>query len=162
MRHVDIYTDGAARGNPGRGGYGALLFYIDQAGNKHERELSGGFESTTNNRMELLGVISALEALKTPCNVTVYTDSQYVCNAFNEGWIDGWVRRGWRTANKKPVKNEDLWKRLLASIDGHEVSFVWVKGHAGHPENERCDMLATTAADSAHLQVDEGYKGQTD
>lgn len=159
MKHVDIYTDGAARGNPGPGGFGALLRYVGPSGAVHERELSGGFRTTTNNRMELLGVISALEALTTPCEVTVFTDSQYVVNAFNQRWVEGWARRGWKTASKKPVKNIDLWQRLLAAMQGHEVEYVWVKGHAGHPENERCDELATTAADAEGLAEDEGYEG---
>ncbi len=159
MQTVTIYSDGAARGNPGSGGYGAVLRYRDPSGTVHERELSDGFEVTTNNRMELLGVIAALEALKHPCEVTIFTDSQYVVNAFEKRWIDGWVKRGWRTASKQPVKNIDLWKRLLAAKEPHEATFVWVKGHAGHPENERCDELATTAADSPGRKRDEGFEG---
>ena len=154
---VTIYTDCAARGNPGPGGYGAVLQYVDGNGNLHVKELSQGYECTTNNRMELLGAIAALEVLKAPCEVTLYSDSQYVVNAFNQHWVDGWLRRGWKNAKKEPVKNIDLWKRLLAAKAPHRVEFVWVKGHAGHPENERCDQLATSAADGEGRIVDEGF-----
>lgn len=123
-------------------------------GTLHEKELSQGFECTTNNRMELLGAIVAFEALKRPCEVTLYSDSQYLVNAFNLGWVDSWKARGWKNAKKEPVKNIDLWQRLLAAMEGHRVSFVWVKGHAGHPENERCDQLATEAADGSDLICD--------
>lgn len=155
---VTMYTDGAARGNPGPGGYGCVLQFVDKSGRLHERELSCGYECTTNNRMELLGVIAGFEVLKCPCQVTVYSDSQYVVNAFNQHWVDGWLKRGWKNAQKQPVKNVDLWKRLLAAKASHDVSFVWVKGHAGHPENERCDQLATSAADGVGRIVDEGFK----
>lgn len=154
MLHVDIFTDGSSRGNPGPGGYGSLLRFVDRNGQVHEKELSQGYKLTTNNRMELLGVIAALEALKNPCEVTVYSDSQYVVNAFNQHWVDGWLKRGWKNAKKEPVKNPDLWKRLLKAKEPHQVTFVWVKGHAGHPENERCDELATTAADGDALLDD--------
>ena len=154
---VTIYTDGAARGTPGPGGYGAVLQHVDGNGNLHVKELSQGYECTTNNRMELLGAIAALEVLKAPCEVTLYSDSQYVVNAFNQHWVDGWLRRGWKNAKKEPVKNIDLWKRLLAAKAPHRVEFVWVKGHAGHPENERCDQLATSAADGEGRIVDEGF-----
>lgn len=157
MKHVDIYSDGSARGNPGNGGFGALLVFHGADGSRHEKELSGGYRLTTNNRMELLGAICGLEQLKEPCDVTMCTDSQYIANAFNQHWIDGWLRRGWKGAGNKPVKNVDLWKRLLAAMEPHEVRFEWVKGHAGHPENERCDALATAAADGDALQEDEGY-----
>ena len=135
---IIIYTDGAAKGNPGPGGYGAVLM----AGKFH-KEISEGFRRTTNNRMELLGVIRALEVLKKPCTIEVYTDSQYVQKGISE-WIIGWKRRGWKTADKKPVKNVELWRQLdeLASTRGHRVTWHWVKGHAGHPENERADVLA--------------------
>lgn len=155
---VTIYTDGAARGNPGPGGYGAVLHYRDGNGTLHAKELSQGFERTTNNRMELLGAIAALEALKAPCRVTLYSDSQYVVNAFNQHWVDGWLKRGWKNAKKEPVKNIDLWKRLLVAKAPHTVEFVWVKGHAGHPENERCDELATSAADGEGRIIDEGFE----
>ena len=154
---VTIYTDGSARGNPGNGGFGAILSYTNRAGETFTRELSGGYRLTTNNRMELMAVIVALETLNRPCEVEVHSDSQYVVNAFNQHWIEGWIRRGWKTANKKPVKNIDLWQRLLAAKEPHTVTFLWVKGHAGHPENERCDELATTAADSGRLSEDAGF-----
>ena len=146
---VIIYTDGSARSNPGRGGYGAVLKYTNPAGKTFTSELSRGYAKTTNNRMELMAVIVALEALNRPCEVEVHSDSQYVVNAFNKHWIDGWKKRGWKTANKQPVKNRDLWERLLAAKSKHKVEFIWVKGHAGHELNERCDELATTAADGA-------------
>ena len=158
MLHVDIFTDGAARGNPGPGGYGAVMRFVDRNGRVHEKELSQGFERTTNNRMELLGVIVALEALKSPCDITLYSDSQYVVNAFNQHWVDGWLKRGWKNSQKQPVKNVDLWKRLLEAKRPHTMEFVWVKGHAGHPENERCDELATAAADGEGRVVDEGFE----
>lgn len=154
---MTIYTDGASRGNPGPGGYGAVLTYVQQDGSVARRELSAGYAHTTNNRMELLGVIVALEALKAPCEVEVHSDSQYVVKAFNDHWIDGWQRRGWRNSQKQPVKNVDLWKRLLAAMQSHKVAFCWVKGHAGHPMNERCDELATCAADGHDLLEDVGF-----
>lgn len=158
---VVAYTDGSSRGNPGPGGYGALLIYVDPAGAEHRRELAEGFRRTTNNRMELLGAIVALEALKRPCAVELHTDSQYVCNAFNKRWVDSWQRKGWKTANKQPVKNVDLWKRLLAAVEPHEVTWLWVKGHAGHELNERADELATRAADGLEgpLKTDRGFVG---
>lgn len=155
--HVTVYTDGASRGNPGPGGYGAVLLYTDPSGQQHTKEFSQGYKSTTNNRMELLGVIVALEALKRPCQVELYSDSKYVVDAFNQKWVSGWIRKGWKTASKEPVKNVDLWKRLLAAMEDHEVSFKWVKGHAGHPLNERCDQLATEAADGSNLLDDQGF-----
>lgn len=146
---VKIFTDGAARGNPdGPGGYGAVLQYVDTKGVLHEKELSQGFEKTTNNRMELMGAIAALEALNRPCEVTLYSDSKYLTDAFNAGWVDGWLARGWKKADRSPVQNVDLWQRLLDAKAPHSVTFVWVKGHDGHPENERCDRLATKAADA--------------
>lgn len=155
---VRLFTDGASRGNPGPGGYGAVLQFTDSSGKLHERELSQGFECTTNNRMELLAAIVGLEALKRPCTVTLYSDSQYVVNAFNQHWVEGWLKRGWKNAKKEPVKNVDLWKRLLAAKQPHDVTFVWVKGHAGHPENERCDQLATAAADGSARVRDEVFE----
>lgn len=152
---VKLYTDGAARGNPeGPGGYGAVLQYTDSSGKLHEREYSAGYKKTTNNRMELMAVIVGLEALNRPCDVEVISDSKYVTDAFNQHWIDGWLKRGWKNSNKEPVKNIDLWKRLLKVKEPHNVKFTWVKGHAGHPENERCDTLATTAADGNNLLDD--------
>lgn len=153
---VQIYTDGAARGNPdGPGGYGTILSYVDSKGEEHIRELSGGYVKTTNNRMELMAAIVGLEALTKPCRVKLYSDSQYVVKAFNEHWIDGWVKKGWKRGRNEPVKNADLWKRLLKAREGHDVEFIWVKGHAGHAQNERCDELATTAADGNDLMVDD-------
>ena len=150
---VTIFTDGAARGNPeGPGGYGCVLQYTDPKGVLHEKELSEGFEKTTNNRMELMGPIAALEALNRPCDVDLYSDSQYLVKAFKDGWIGNWQRNGWKTAGKDPVKNRDLWERLLELTKTHHVTFYWVKGHDGHPENERCDKLATSAADALRKQ----------
>ncbi|MER2025124.1 MAG: ribonuclease HI [Eubacteriales bacterium] len=145
---VTLYSDGASRGNPGPGGYGTILQYTDRAGVLHEKEISEGFRDTTNNRMELMGVIAGLEALLRPCSVDVWSDSQYVIKAFNDHWIDGWKKRGWKKADGKPVLNEELWKRLLLAAEPHEITWHWVKGHDGHPENERCDALATAAADA--------------
>lgn len=152
---VTIYTDGSARGNPdGPGGYGTILSYIDSNGTEHLREYSQGFKKTTNNRMELLAAIIGLEALIKPCDVTLYSDSQYLVKAFNDKWLEGWIKKGWKRGKNEPVKNVDLWKRLLKAMEPHNVEFVWVKGHAGHPQNERCDELATTAADSDNLLDD--------
>lgn len=154
---VQIYTDGAARGNPdGPGGYGTVLEYVDSKGNLHVKELSQGYVRTTNNRMELMAVIAGLEALNRPCEVELYSDSKYVVDAFNQHWIDGWLKKGWKRGKNEPVKNVDLWKRLLKVKENHRVTFYWVKGHDGHPQNERCDTLATTAADSDKLIIDEG------
>ena len=154
---VKLYTDGAARGNPdGPGGYGTVLHFTDSKGQLHEKTMSGGYVRTTNNRMELMAVIAGLEALNLPCTVEVYSDSQYVVNAFNQHWVDGWIKKGWKRGKNEPVKNVDLWKRLLAAKEPHQVTFIWVKGHAGHPQNERCDELATTAADGTDLMTDEG------
>jgi ribonuclease HI len=152
---VTIYTDGSARGNPdGPGGYGAVLQYVDPKGKLHETERSCGYKKTTNNRMELMAAIAGLEALTKPCEVTLYSDSQYLVKAFNEHWIESWVQKGWKNAQKQPVKNTDLWKRLLAAKEPHNVTFVWVKGHDGNPGNERCDRLATAAADGEKLLED--------
>ena len=131
-----------------------VLHYTDTQGNLHEKELSQGYVRTTNNRMELMAAIAGLEALKTPCNVTLYSDSKYLVDAFNQNWIDGWIRKGWKRGKNEPVKNPDLWKRLLKAKEDHNVTFVWVKGHNGHPLNERCDELATTAADGTDLIED--------
>ncbi len=153
--NISIFTDGAARGNPdGPGGYGAVIRYVDPNGGVHEKELSAGYKKTTNNRMELMAVIRALEALNRPCNVDLYSDSKYVVDAFNQHWVDNWLKNNWKTAGKKPVKNIDLWKKLLEVKKPHNVTFHWVKGHDGHPENERCDTLATTAADGTNLLED--------
>ena len=142
MKSVEIYTDGACRGNPGNGGWGAILVY-----GTNKRELCGGEKNTTNNRMELTAVIEALSALKEPCRVTLTSDSKYVIDSITKGWAESWKKRGWKKADKSPALNVDLWETLLNLLDRHEVSFVWVKGHNGHPYNERCDELATTFAD---------------
>jgi ribonuclease HI len=149
---VVVYTDGACSGNPGPGGFGAVLLFGER-----RLELSEGYRSTTNNRMELLAVITALEALKRPCVVRLHSDSQYVVNAILKGWLEGWIKRGWRKSNKKPVENVDLWKRLLPLLDRHDVTFSWVKGHANVPENERADQLAVDASYAPDLKEDTGY-----
>ena len=152
---VSIYSDGSARSNPeGPGGYGTVIHYVDTKGQLHVREFSAGYKKTTNNRMELMGVITGLEALTKPCEVEVISDSKYVTDAFNKGWVDNWIFNNWRTSQKKTVLNRDLWLRLLKAMDPHKVTFTWVKGHAGHPENERCDQLATAAADGEDLLDD--------
>ncbi|AGH48005.1 MULTISPECIES: ribonuclease HI [Sphingomonadales] len=143
LPHVEIATDGACKGNPGPGGWGAVLRFGDR-----ERDLSGGEPLTTNNRMELMAAIQALETLKRPCRVTLSTDSRYVMDGLTK-WIKGWLRNGWKTSDRKDVKNADLWQRLLAAAEPHRVEWVWVKGHAGHPDNERADKLASDAAIAA-------------
>ena len=146
MKKVTIYTDGACSGNPGPGGYGAVLRYGGRS-----KELSGGFRRTTNNRMELLAVITGLETLRDPCDVTIYSDSRYIVDAVNKGWARRWKANGWRTAGRKPVRNRDLWQDLDRARERHEVEWVWVRAHAGHPENERVDRLARCAARAAAL-----------
>ncbi len=153
---VTMYTDGGALGNPGPGGYGVVLLYKSQ-----RKELSGGFRRTTNNRMELMAVISGLESLKTPCQVTVYTDSRYVADAVEKGWAKRWRANGWKRNKQERALNPDLWERLLNLLDGHEVVFRWVKGHAGNPENERCDALTQEAAHQPHLPRDAVYEQET-
>ena len=143
MKKVELYTDGACRGNPGRGGWGAILVY----GNK-EKELSGGEPMTTNNRMELMAAIAGLEALRVPCEVTLTSDSKYLVDAINKGWLESWKKNGWKKADKSAVLNVELWKKIDMLLAVHDVSFVWVHGHTGHPYNERCDALATAFADS--------------
>ena len=137
MKKIEIFTDGACSGNPGPGGWGAVLRY-----NGVEKELSGGEKETTNNRMELTAVIAALKALKEPCEVILTTDSKYVCDSVINGWVYSWQKNNWRKSDKKPALNVDLWEQLLVMLEKHKVTFNWVKGHAGHPENERCDKLA--------------------
>jgi ribonuclease HI len=152
--NVTIYSDGSARGNPdGPGGYGTVIQFVDSKGELHEKELSAGYDKTTNNRMELMGAIMGLEALNRPCVVDLYSDSKYVISAFNENWINGWLKKNWKKSDGKPVKNVELWKRLLEAAGRHQVTWHWVKGHDGHPENERCDSLATTAADGASYEL---------
>ncbi|MBQ3884956.1 MAG: ribonuclease HI [Ruminococcus sp.] len=147
MKFVEIFTDGACSGNPGPGGYGVVLRY----GTK-EKELSGGDSSTTNNRMELLGVITGLAALKEPCHVTLTTDSKYVVDSITKGWVYNWKKNNWIKSDKKPALNVDLWEQLLPLLEKHKVTFNWVKGHAGHPENERCDRLAVEQRDLYSLK----------
>nr|WP_136249508.1 ribonuclease HI [Ningiella ruwaisensis] len=152
MKQVTLYTDGSCLGNPGPGGYGALLIF-----GKHEKTLSKGFKHTTNNRMELLAPIAGLNALKERCKVEIYTDSQYVKNGI-QSWIKTWKKNDWRTSAKKPVKNVDLWKQLDAACAKHAINWHWVKGHSGQVENERVDELAREAAQSGHLLTDEGFE----
>ena len=142
MKKVFLFSDGACSGNPGPGGYGVILRYKDT-----EKEFSGGEPETTNNRMELMGVITGLSALKEPCEVLVTTDSKYVVDSITKGWVYSWQKKGWVKSDKKPALNVDLWKQLLPLLEIHKVTFNWVKGHAGHPENERCDALAVIQRD---------------
>jgi ribonuclease HI len=151
---VIIFTDGACLGNPGPGGYGAVLLHGDE-----RREFSGGRKLTTNNRMELLACIVALEELAEPSVVSITTDSRYVHDAIEKRWLASWQKKGWVNAERKPVKNQDLWLRLLPLLSRHKVKFSWVRGHTGHPENERCDVLARQAANSRGLEADAGYPG---
>lgn len=152
-KEVTIYTDGACLGNPGPGGYGAVLLY-----GPHRREISGGSRLTTNNRMEIMAVIAALESLTHPCRVTLYSDSQYVVNAITQGWARRWRANGWKRNRREDAVNPDLWGRLLDLCDQHQVEFRWLRGHSGIKENERCDQLAVAAARAADLPEDPGYK----
>ena len=154
MKTVDIYTDGACSGNPGKGGYGVVMLY-----GSARKELSEGFSRTTNNRMEVLAVITGLASLKESCNVNLYSDSKYVVNAIEQGWLEGWKKNGWKKSNKGAVLNVDLWKKLDEQRKKHNVKFIWVKGHAENVENERCDQLAREAASGINLSTDEEYKG---
>ena len=142
MKKINMYTDGACRGNPGPGGYGVILEY-----NGHRKCLSGGEASTTNNRMELMAAIVGMEALKEECEITLCSDSKYLIDAIEKGWVYSWKQKGWKKADKSPALNPDLWERLLSLLETHKVSLVWVKGHAGHPYNERCDALACAEAE---------------
>ena len=153
LPEVTIYTDGACLGNPGPGGYGAVLIHGDK-----RKELSGGYRRTTNNRMEIMGAIAALEALKKPCKVTLYSDSQYVVNAIEKGWAKRWRAKGWKRNDKEKAVNPDLWARLLDLCERYDVEFRWLRGHSGHVENERCDVLAVTAAKQPGLPKDPGYE----
>lgn len=152
MKEVEIYTDGACSGNPGQGGYGIVMMY-----NGNRKEVNKGFTMTTNNRMELMAVIDALSLLKLSCKVRLFSDSKYVVSAIKEGWLIGWISKGWKNSKKEPVKNIDLWKQLLPLLDKHEVEFVWVKGHADNVENERCDELARLAIKNNNLNIDKGF-----
>jgi ribonuclease HI len=153
MKRVIIHTDGACKGNPGPGAYGAVL-----VSGRHRKELSAGYRLTTNNRMELRGAIAALELLSEPCEVELHSDSKYLIQAITERWLDGWKRRGWMTSDKKPVKNQDLWQLLIAAMQPHKIDWRWVKGHAGHAENERCDELANIAVIGRQLLEDCGFE----
>lgn len=153
MKDVTIFTDGACRGNPGPGGFGVVLL-----SGRHRLELSEGFRRTTNNRMELLAAIVALERLLQPCRVTLHSDSRYLVDAMTKGWLRGWKARGWVTAKKQPVKNPDLWRRLEAAASPHKLDWKWVRGHAGQRENERCDELAVAAATRPGLPADPGFE----
>ena len=153
LPQVTIYTDGGALGNPGPGGYGVVMI-----SNQHRKELSGGYRLTTNNRMELTGVIRALESLKVRCAVTLYTDSRYVADAIEKGWAKKWRANGWMRTTKDKALNPDLWERLLEMLEKHDVRVVWVRGHAGNPENERCDQLSVAAAHQSNLPPDEVYE----
>lgn len=157
MKKVFAYSDGSSLGNPGPGGFGSILKYTDALGREHRSEISQGYKFTTNNRMELMGVIAIFEALKEPVEVTVTTDSQYVVNAFNQGWVESWKKNNWKKSDKKDVLNSDLWKKLLELKEPHECTFEWIRGHAGHEENEKCDLLARSAAESNSLLEDGGY-----
>ena len=152
MKKVELYTDGACSGNPGKGGYGVVLRY-----NGRERAFSKGFRLTTNNRMELLGAIAGLEALKEPCEVDLCSDSKYLVDAVTKGWVYGWQKKGWKKSDGKPALNVDLWQRLLELMRVHKVNLIWIKGHAGHPDNERCDKLAVEAYSGDVLEEDENY-----
>ena len=152
MKRVIIHTDGGCKGNPGPGGFGVVMVC-----GKHRKELSGGYRLTTNNRMELRAAIAALQSLREPCAVELHSDSKYLIDAISKNWIEGWKKRGWKTAAKQAVKNQDLWLLLLAAMAGHKIDWRWVKGHAGHRENERCDELANIAVAGKNLQVDEGF-----
>jgi len=154
-KNIVIYTDGAASGNPGPGGYGTVLLYGDL-----RKELSGGFRKTTNNRMELLAVIEGLKALKASCNVTVYSDSKYIVDAIEKGWLVNWIKRNWVKSNKERVLNPDLWQQLCVLLSKHNVKFIWVKGHDGNIENERCDELAVAAYKQPNLPPDVYYEKQ--
>jgi ribonuclease HI len=154
QKSVTIYTDGACLGNPGPGGYGVVLLY-----GPHRKELASGFRRTTNNRMEIWAAIAGLAALKEPCQVTLYTDSRYVVDAMMKGWAKRWQANEWRKNKKELAKNPDLWAELLNLCDRHQVDFRWIKGHAGDPENERCDALARTSAQGQDLAVDHAYEG---
>jgi len=153
MKHVTLYTDGGCINNPGPGGYGVVLLY-----DSHRKELSGGYRLTTNNRMEILAAISGLAALKEPCRVTLCSDSQYLVHAIEQGWARRWQANGWMRNKKEKAVNPDLWEQLLQLCKIHKVKFEWLRGHAGHTENERCDELATAAARGSDLGVDEGYE----
>lgn len=153
MKKVEIYTDGACTGNPGKGGYGAVLLY-----NGTEKRISRGYRKTTNNRMELMAAVEALKLLKEPCEVDLYSDSKYLTDAINKGWLENWIKNGWRKADKKKVLNVDLWCELKKMLELHNVTFIWVKGHAGNKYNEACDVMAVDAYTLAAENIDENYE----
>ena len=153
MKKVQIYTDGACTGNPGKGGFGAVLIY-----NGVEKEISQGFRKTTNNRMELMAAIEALILLKEPCKVDLYSDSKYLTDAINKGWLEAWIKNGWRKADKKKVLNVDLWEKIVTLTEKHSVNFIWVKGHAGNKYNEICDALAVNAYTDEAVNIDRNYE----
>jgi len=153
LKKLKIYTDGACSGNPGKGGYGVILVF-----NKYRKELSGGYRLTTNNRMEIISIIIGLEALTKLCNVTIYSDSRYVVDTMNKGWVSKWQSNNWKRNKQEIAKNSDLWKRLLDLCTKHNVQFIWVKGHSGHPENERCDQLAVLASKRMELFIDKVFE----
>ena len=155
---VKIYTDGACANNPGKGGYGIILMYEKQDGSVVQKNLSRGFELTTNNRMELLAVIDALNALKNPCEIELYSDSKYVVDAINQNWLSGWVLKNWKLNTKNPVKNIDLWEKLLVAMKPHDIKFIWVKGHASNEYNNLCDKLAVEARSKEKLEIDYNYE----
>ena len=152
MKQVQIFTDGSCLGNPGPGGWAAILRY-----NQSEKEMGGGVALTTNNRMELLAAIEALLALKQPCKVDLYTDSRYLVDAVEKKWLNSWQNNGWRNSAKKPVKNRDMWEMLLPLLNKHQIKWHWVRGHVGHPENERCDVIAKNQASQSGLPPDQGF-----
>ena len=153
MKNVEIYTDGACTGNPGKGGFGAVLIY-----NGNEKQISRGYRKTTNNRMELMAAIEALKLLKEPCNVELYSDSKYLTDAINQKWLASWQKNGWKKSDKKPVLNADLWGEIVRLTDIHNVTFIWVKGHAGHKYNELCDTLAVDAYNNHAENIDYNYE----
>lgn len=155
MKEVVVYTDGGARGNPGPGGFGVVVTF-----GKYRKEVKGAFDHTTNNRMELMAAISALEILKEPCRVVLHSDSKYLIDTMTKGWLEGWKKKGWRKSDKKPVLNRDLWERLDSAVGEHQLIWKWVKGHAGNELNERCDELVHEAIDEGKLVVDQGYLNQ--
>ena len=153
----EIYTDGACANNPGAGGYGIVLRYIDKNGVLHEKTYSKGFKLTTNNRMELSAVIDALNILKKPCKIKLYSDSKYVIDAINQNWLTGWQQKNWKLNTKNPVKNIDLWKKFINAQKPHDITFIWVKGHNENKYNELCDKLAVSARIKENLEIDEGF-----
>ena len=155
---IKIYTDGACQNNPGKGGYGIVMRYIDQKGNVHQKEFSKGFLKTTNNRMELLAVIDALNILKKPCEIELYSDSKYVVDAINQKWLDSWIKKNWKLNTTNPTKNIDLWKKYLEASKAHDIKFIWVKGHAQNEFNNLCDKLAVEARSKDILETDDGFK----